>query len=216
MKIQILSYEPRQAPDGSPDSYIFSEKRFFPYVVTYLVNGQQYQGEASVMKTPPWWEIGQSYETTITSNANCIGGNKLSIKFPDRESHTGGSKFQSPGANQRQQQFGSPQATVAPQFRQPQTTGPQVSQYHANEGPPPLPEEDQKSNLPTKEDFRQALIVSQTSMKVAVEYVTSLTEPEKLAMQDSLKTEEDLVSKYADKIARETYNLAIGLIAPPE
>lgn len=191
MKILVDSYQPRVAPDGSgPDSFVFQGSTFYPYVLNFEIDGQKYQGEANVTNTPPWWEIGKEYEVTIENDAKYVGGNK--IKFARmQQNHTGGSPFR--GSSQ----------TQAPQYSKPTSSAPQNQQTSYQQ------------SGPSRDDFRQSLIVAQTSMKVAAEYVTALTEPERLALQESLKAEDDLVSKYAMKIAEETYRIAHNLNAAP-
>ena len=167
------------------------------------MDGQQYQGESNVTKTPPWWEIGGEYEVNTTQDAKRIGGHKLSFVRPPMQ-HTGGSPFPQQNTSQTQApQYGQQTVSAPQQPQQPQT---------AYGGAAPKQE---TPNVPTKDDFRQALIVSQTSMKVAGEYIPTLTEPEKVELMSRLGTEEDIVAAFAAKIAKETYTLAYTLLQQP-
>lgn len=206
MKIQILAFEPRiDQKTNLPESFEWQGKVLYPYAVTYKAeDGQQYRGEAFAQATPPWWEIGTSYDAALTQDAKRIGGHKLKITRPPMpEHHTGGSSFPK-GTSTPQPQFGQQQQTAPPQYQQPQRTAPP-------EPPPPQPQQKQQE-VPTRGDFREALIVAQSSMKAAVEYIPTLTEQQFNDLKEALREQVNVVPAYAKFIATETYKIAYSLI----
>ena len=207
MKIQILAFEPRiDQKTNLPESFEWQGKVLYPYAVTYKAeDGQQYKGEAFAQSNPPWWEIGNTYDAAPTQDAKRIGGHKLKITRPPMpEHHTGGSPFPT-GNHGPQPQFGQGQATAPPQYQQPTPT--------ATQPPPPPPQPQQKQQeVPTRGDFRESLIVAQSSMKAAVEYIPTLSDQEFIALKETLKVQVDVIPAYAKHIAVETYKIAYSLI----
>lgn len=203
MKIQILAFEPRLDQNNVPESFEWQNKILYPYAVTYSMDGMQYRGEAFSASNPPWWEIGNSYDVNITQDAKREGGHKLTITRPPMpQHHTGGMQFAQPNQTP-QQQFQQPTQTPTPQQQQPQPT--------AVSTPPPQ-QQQQQTNVPTRDDFRQALIVSQTSMKVASEYIPTLSEVEFNSLKGILQVETDIIPAFAKHIAHETYKIAYSII----
>lgn len=202
MKIQILAFEPRLDQNNVPESFQWQGKTLYPYAVTYSMDGQQYKGEAFSSGNPPWWEIGGTYDASVSQDEKRVGGHKLSITRPPMpQHHTGGTNFPRQNTSQTQQQtFQAPQATTPTQFEQPQPTAAPQQQPQQQAGPP------------TRGDFREALIVAQSSMKVAAEYIPTLGDQDFNDLKDVLQVQVDVIPAYAKHIARETYNIAYFLI----
>jgi len=205
MKIQILAFEPRLDQNNVPESFEWQGKLLYPYAVTYKSeDGQQYRGEAYVLSNPPWWEIGSTLDATVTQDEKREGGHKLSITRPPMpQHHTGGTKFPRQNTGQTQQPTFQPPAATAPtQFEQQQPTA-----YQGHE-----PQQPQQVQPPTRGDFREALIVAQSSMKVAAEYIPTLNDQDFNDLKDILKVQVDVIPSYAKHIATETYKIAYALI----
>jgi hypothetical protein len=203
MEILVKGYTPKIDPaTGQHASYQIAGVTYYPYVMTYTINGQTFTGEATSKSLSPRWQPGERWDANIVPDEKAAGGQRLK-SFNKINQHVGGSSYP------RQSNTGTP--NFPPEAQTP-TFPPEAQIPNYPPSPPANPTPRDKDN------FKQSLIIAQSSMKVALEYIIHLSEIEKNAMMDLLKQkdenakETDMIPKYALKIARETVKVANDIL----
>lgn len=222
MQIKVLSIEPRLDQNGQPDSFVAANQKYFPQIVKVTDGAREYVGEANPKNLPPRYQPGEDWEIEMVPDNRCTGGYKF--KGWSRP-QTGGSNAYYPPTQNQAQQYPQPNATTTPRpnyqpstqthtptFQQPTTT--------AAPGTGAAPYAAQPTQTRNKENYTQAMIITQTAVKAAAIYIAALNDKERndLIMSlnggpiwadgESINAEEDPISAYADKIARETIVIA--------
>ena len=198
----VVSFEPKRNQDQTPYFFSTANGTFYSYVVTANINGTTYQGEANSKSQQPWWELNKSYEIEVSPNDKSIGGHSFKINKP--KIVTGGSNYIPPA---------QPTSQTPPPNFQP------TNELPFDQSQPKQPEPLANVPAPTPQyvskDLKEPLIVAQSSMRTAVEYVSSLDNEKKDALIQWMKEKvdnetspNDVICTYAKYIFNKTYELA--------
>lgn len=205
MKVLINHVEPLTNASGQHATREWQKGTLYLFKVGYILNREQKWGEGSSTETTPKWGVNEEWEVTETPNQKAFGGHSLS-KWSNPNA-IGGSNYNSPPpASTNVTPPPAPPVstgTAPPEFTPPATTA--------------VPEVNPQFAQPTKtrnpDSYRQALIIAQSSFKVATEYVISLNDEQRDKLDKDLNEggenmESAMVTKLAEKIAKETVAIA--------